>query len=203
MIKLGILVECSRAGIESVMVSKICSLLAVDHNQSIDVDIVPMDSKKKLILDCATAIELLIAQGCSRVVVLWDERPAWPDKQTKLCWHNDRIDILARVTEAKLPIDKIHLVCIEREFESWLLHDYGMLTRAFSRTAHRYPVKEQPRPDRLPNPKGRMGKLCKDAGWGKYNDMQWAPTFAKELTDLKKLRKCATFQRFESRLMGT
>ena len=40
-----------------------------------------MDNKKHLLEECATTAAGLLGEVCERVVVLWDEEPAWPDKE--------------------------------------------------------------------------------------------------------------------------
>ena len=102
-------------------------LLRQDYHAEIEIDIVPMDNKRRLIEESGSTTRALLRTGCDRVVILWDERPAWPKTGEKLCWHNDRVDVLANLTAHNVEMEKVGLVCIEREFESWLLFDHLML----------------------------------------------------------------------------
>lgn len=192
--KVGILVECGRDGLEDVVVRRICQLL------SAEIDIVPMDSKAKLIRDCGPAVARLLEDGCDRVVILWDEKPAWPRTGERLCWHNDRQDILTSLKRAGVGRAAVRLVCIEREFESWLLFDKQMLSCVLSTDAH--PVNARPpgRPDRHRDPKAAMRNLFREHGRGPYVDVQFARQFARCLTALNRLRHCQTFKRFEQAL---
>ena len=93
----------------------------------------------------------------------------------------------------KVSTGKAHLVCIEREFESWLLFDKAMLSCALSRPTH--PVSANPprHPDRIENPKSALMTLFSKNGAGLYVDTQAARHFAKCLSGLNRLRKCQTF----------
>ena len=202
MSKIGLLVECGRNGLEVVMCRRIGELLSQDHGVEVELEIVPMDNKARLLEDCGSVVARVLANGCDRVVILWDERPAWPEMGEPLCWHNDRLQVLAELKKAKVSTGKAHLVCIEREFESWLLFDKAMLSCALSRPTH--PVSANPprHPDRIENPKGAMMTLFSKCGAGRYVDTQAARRFAECPSGLNRLRQCATFQRFEQKILG-
>ena len=203
MSKIGLLVECGRDGLEVVMCRRICKLMFEEHGSDLEVDIVPMDNKERLLEECGTAAASLLANGCDRVVILWDERPAWPKMGAPLCWHNDREQIRAELKKARVPLGKAHPVCIEREFESWLLFDDAMLSCTLSTAAHPVRVPRQKHPDQMPNPKGAMTTLFRKLAGKTYVDIQFARRFAECLTDLNRLRRCETFERFEAKILGT
>ena len=202
MSKIGLLVECGRDGLEVVMCRRICQLMFEEHDSDLEVDLVPMDNKQRLLEECGTVAANLLANGCDRVVILWDERPVWQRTGEPLCWHKERQQILAELKKARVPLSKAHPVCIEREFESWLLFDERMLSCVLSTDQH--PVRVQPpgRPDRIPNPKGTMTTLFRQhRGW-RYVDLQFARDFARCLTALNRLRRCRTFKRFAQAITG-
>lgn len=203
MTKIGLLVECGRDGLEAVVCRKICELLAAEYKMQIELDIVPMDDKRKLLEGCGTVVANLLTQGNERVIILWDERPAWPKFGEPLCWHNDRMQILAELDRASVPSAEVHLVCIEREFESWLLFDNKMLAEVVSTDEHKKNVPKQKKPDKHKNPKGAMTTLIRKLSGKTYVDVEYARRFAKYLTELSRLRKCDTFRRFEERVVGT
>ncbi|MHB8897349.1 MAG: DUF4276 family protein [Thermoguttaceae bacterium] len=200
--RVGILVECGLNGPEDVLCRRVCELLRVHMGITFEIDIVPMDDKANLIQGCGDATAALFASGCDRVVILWDERPAWPETGRRLCWHNDRQDILASLGRAGVQDREVHLVCIERELESWLLFDERMLSSVLSTVAHPVRIDRQRNPDRMSNPKGRMIDLFRQHRRGRYNDIQHAAAFARCLQDLTHLRRCATFRRFAERVTG-
>jgi hypothetical protein len=200
--KAGILVECGRQGLEDVLCRRICELLGGHIGRAFEVDIVPMDNKERLILECGAAAARLLDEGCDHVVILWDERPAWPKVGARLCWHRDRDDVLASLRKAGVAGPSVQLVCVEREFESWLLHDERMLSCVLSTAEHPIRVRPQQNPHRMPNPKGAMMRLFRQhRGW-RYVDVQYARAFARCLPDLARLRGCATFRRFAEKVTG-
>lgn len=200
--KVAILVECGRQGLEAVLCRRLCSLLSEHTGVEFEFEIVPMDNKPRLIQECGTATARLFDTGCDRVVILWDERPAWPKAGERLCWHNDRQDILTSLRESRVGNRSVHLVCIEREFESWLLFDERMLSSVLSTAAHRVRIGRQRNPHRISNPKGTMTSLFKQhRGW-RYVDVEHATHFARCLENLTRLRQCATFKRFAERVTG-
>jgi hypothetical protein len=161
-----------------------------------------MDNKRNLIQTCGAATANLMRSRCDRVVILWDERPAWPRMGDPLCWHNDREDILRSLRLAGVAVRHVHLVCIEREFESWLLCDQLMLSAVLSTETHPVRVHAQKNPHRMGNPKGTMARLFRQhRGWG-YVDVQHARDFARCLQDLGRLRQCDTFRRFAQCVLG-
>lgn len=194
--RVGILVECGRDGLEDVVVRRICVLLREGGGEPAEIDIITMDNKDNLIQQCGPAVAGLFADGCDRVVILWDERPAWPDRHEPLCWHNDRQDILANLAQAGVAQDAVCLVCIEREFESWLLFDEQMLSCVLSTDAHPVRARSPANPDRIANPKGAMMNLFRQHRRGRYVDVQFARRFAECLAALNRLRRCRTFRRF-------
>jgi hypothetical protein len=199
--KVGILVECGRDGLEDVVCPRICELLQERTGIRLEPDIVAMDDKAALIRGCGPATAALLKGGCERVVILWDERPAWPDPAQDLCWSHDRRDILASLREAGVANPNVSLVCIEREFESWLLFDERMLSGVLSTETHRVRVRAPRNPHRIGNPKGALMTLFKTHHrW--YDELQYAPVFARCLANLTRLRGCATFRRFAEKVTG-
>jgi hypothetical protein len=201
MIKVGILVECGPAGLEIPMCLRICQLLSEYCGVQLQPDIVPMDNKLRLLEECGTATRSLFAGGCERVVILWDERPSWPEMHESLCWHNERERILRELQQAGVAHQSVFLVCIEREFESWLLFDERLLSKVLLTDAHPRRIAHQRHPDRLPNPKSTMIKLFRKHG-KIYADTSYARSFATCLSDINRLKKCRTFRRFAEKLTG-
>ena len=202
MIKVGLLVESGPQGLEAIVCRRLCDLLNSESNAEIDVDIVPMDNKFRLLEECATAANSLIQSGCERVVVLWDERPAWPKSNEKLCWHNDRQHAMEKLGTQNDLSERVHLVCIEREFESWLMFDHPMLSRLLSRPTHSVSFPKQKRPDRNGNPKGTLTSKFQELARETYVDVVFARRIASQILSLNRIGRCMTFKRFASKLTG-
>jgi hypothetical protein len=199
--RVGILVECGPDGLEFHVCRKICALLRRDTQIVIEPEIIPMGNKLRLIEDCAVTTQALFNLGCERVVILWDERPPWPGMNEPLCWHHERARILEALRQANLANRPVSLVCIEREFESWLLHDHQLLSALLSRTTRPVRISRQKHPDRMPNPKGQMMTLFRKHG-ATYVDVQYARRIADALDNLDHLRRCPTFRRFAELVAG-
>jgi hypothetical protein len=161
-----------------------------------------MDNKQRLLEECGTATRLLLDGGCDRVVILWDERPPWPKLNEPRCWHNEREKILRELQQARVTNAPVFLVCIEREFESWLLFDERLLSQILSTDAHPVRIPKQKHPDQMPNPKGTMTTLFRKYGGKVYVDTLYARHFAACLSDINRLKRCPTFLRFAEKLTG-
>jgi hypothetical protein len=199
--RVGIIVECGRDGLEVHLCRRVCTLLRQQHGAAFEEDILPMDNKKRLLQEAATAAVDLLQGGCHRVVILWDEEPAWPKKDDPLCWHQERQALLESLKGASGDVSAVHLVCIERAAESWLLHDAPLLSALLSRPTHKVKVKTPANPDRLRNAKGVLMRLFKKHG-GEYRDVTVARRLAAELDCLDRLLRCPTFRRFAERVCG-
>jgi hypothetical protein len=199
--RVGILVECGRNGLETHLCRRICALLRELHDASFDEEIIPMDNKSRLLDESAAVARNLLASGCRRVVVLWDQEPAWPDQHAALCWHHEREHIRQSMRNAGIDLNLIHLVCIERAFESWLLHDDQLLSSVLSRPAHSVRARPPANPHRTNNVKGVMMQLFRKHGH-RYVDVAWARRLATTLESLTRLRRCETFRRFAERVSG-
>jgi len=200
--KVGILLECGREGLDFHLCRRICALLREQHKADFVEELVPMDNKERLLEECATVAALQLRTGCDRVVILWDEEPAYPDKHKPLCWSHERQRILNSLAGANVQPTSVHLVCIERAIETWLLHDDRLLSAILTRPTHPKKVKLPANPHRISNVKGAMIRLFRQHGHT-YVDVTWASRLAANLEDLKKLRRCKTFRRFAERVSGS
>ncbi len=171
--RVGILVECGRNGLEVHLCRRICALLRSNHRGNFVEDIVPMDNKNRLLEECTTTVEGLLAEGCDRVVVLWDEEPAWPDKEEPLCWSTERNRVLENLRGAGIGTANVHLVCIEPACEAWLLSDDDLLSRLLSRPTHRVRVRAPANPHTLNNVKGVLMRIFRQYRQ-RYVDVTWA-----------------------------
>lgn len=201
--KIALLVECGRDGLEAIVCKKICNLIEEEKSLEIQINITPMDNKRNLIEACGTVTANLLKDGYERIIILWDERPAWPTFGETLCLVNERETILKHLKSENISDEtvskNVRLVCIEREFESWLLFDHKMLERVLSTPEHLKRIQPVRNPDKQTNPKSAMMSIFKKCG-KQYVDVRWASRIAKCLDTLNCLRKCETFKRFEDAL---
>jgi len=193
--KIGFVFECGPAGADI----QVCEFLAREIVPSIKPVSRTLDNKANLLKDAAKVAATLLADGCERVLIVWDLRPAWPGP--KPCRKVEREALLESLTEASLTGKPVFLVCVEQELESWLLADEAKISAYLSTAAHPYVAKRVSKPDRELNPKSAMMNHFKTARGWRYEDRTHAIKVLNAAnTDFKKLRRSPTFTRFEKLL---
>jgi hypothetical protein len=200
--KLGLIVECAPSGLEAVVCPKILQLLAVETNTPIEYKIETMINKRLLILGATDTAGVLLRKGFDRVVVLWDENPGWTPEEplTDRCWHIEREQLLTNLKNAKID-RKVGVVCIEREFEAWLLHDTQLLRDVISTPTHPAKVKRVPDPAQNDDPKATLEWLFSEHK-ARYTPELAAIKFARKLDSLDRLKDCDTFRYFVQKILG-
>ncbi|MEW5886209.1 MAG: DUF4276 family protein [Pseudomonadota bacterium] len=197
--KIGFIFECGPEGADK----QVCEYLARAIRPGITPVSRTLDNKPRLFQDCGLVAAKLLQEGCERVLIVWDLRPAWPDKQRKPCRKLEREAILAAVEQAKIAGLPVFLVCIEQELESWLLADEAKLSVYLSTQSHRYAPKRVRRPDHIVNPKAVMMNHFRTARGWLYEDRTHAVKILQSgVLDLRKLRRSPTFSRFEAKLLA-
>ena len=138
------------------------------------------------------------------MLVIWDLRPAWPDKKHKPCRHDERRALLNALAEAQVPAGApVYLICIEQELESWLLANERAISDLLSTPTHVYRVSKVKVPDETPQPKAALIEHFKKATNWRYDDKVDAVRVLKAAAiDLPRLRRSVSFARFESKLWG-
>ncbi|MDG4552251.1 MAG: DUF4276 family protein [Candidatus Contendobacter sp.] len=195
--KIGFIFECGPDGADK----QVCEFLA----REIRPDITPLsrtlDNKPRLLQDCGLVTAKLLKEGCERVLIIWDLRPAWPGKTA--CRKVERDAVLASLTKAGVADKPVFLVCVEQELEGWLLADEQKISVCLSTDAHPYRVPRVGKPDRVANPKSVMMNHFKTARGWRYEDRTHAIKVLRAApTNLSRLRRSPTFSRFESKLIA-
>ncbi len=204
--KIGLIVECAPGGVEDAVCPKIVELLAAECKLKIDAPLIrTMVGKKSLILDCAATARGLLSDGCNRVVILWDDNPPWTqdkDFSKPRCWHFERAGIQERLEAAELPTDKAGLVCIEREFETILIHDTDLLGAVISPSEeHPAKIKKVTNPLAIQRPKKWLERQFR-VHKSRYNEAVVAKKFAENLNNLNALKRCDIFRRLAEKILG-
>lgn len=196
--KIGFVFECGPAGADV----QVCEYLAREIVPGIEPVSRTLDNKANLLRDAAKVAAALLGDGCERVLIVWDLRPAWPGPKT--CRKLEREALAAKLEDAGLAGKPVFLVCIEQELESWLLADECKISAYLSTDAHSYKAERVSNPDRVQKPKSVMMNHFKIARGWRYEDRTHAVKVLQSLaTDLKKLRRSSAFARFESKLRVT
>jgi hypothetical protein len=162
------------------------------------------------VADCGTAAQLLLKQGCARVVIVWDLFPAWREDGQKPCRKEDRQNVFDSLEAAGVPkpafespVEKtvdarqVFLVCIQEELEAWLLADHQAIAQVLSKPSHKVRIAVVKNPETVDNPKKRLARMFKQQAGQEYNDRVHAERLIKSVTDLRRItRACPTFARF-------
>ena len=192
--------ECGPQGADK----QVCEYLARHIRKDIQIRSITLGNKNDLLRDAGKVAAQLLKEGCTRVLVVWDLRPAWPDKKHRPCRHDERQALLSRLADAGVPAGApVYLICIEQELESWLLADERAISALLSTPAHAYGVQKVKILDKVAQPKAAMIEHFKKARNWRYDDKVDALRVLKAAPiDLPRLRRSASFARFESKLRG-
>jgi hypothetical protein len=197
---IGMIFECGPQGADI----QVCEYLAQHVRPDVVVRSKTLDNKPNLLRDAGKVAAQLLRDGCVCVLVIWDLRPAWPDKKDKPCRYIERQTVLTRLAEAGLTDHApVYMVCIEQELESWLLANEKAIQDLLSTAAHAYPVAKVKAPDAVPQPKAKMVRHFQKARGWRYDDKVDALRVLKARDiDLPRLRRSPSFARFETKLLG-
>lgn len=195
--KIGFIFECGPQGADK----QVCVHLAEKLCPGASFISRTMDTKPNLLAGAAAVAAALLADGCDRVLIVWDLRPAWPDKTYKPCRAKERQTLLDALLRQGLGHAQVHLVCIEQELESWLLADESKLAAFLSTREHSYKVARTRRPDQVANPKAAVMKHFDTARGWRYEDRVHAIKVLRiGEPDFPRLRQSPSFERFEIKL---
>jgi hypothetical protein len=197
---LGLIFECGPQGADQL----VCEYLVQHIRPGVKISSRTLDNKDILLRDAAKVAVQLLKGGCTCVLVIWDLRPAWPDKKDKPCRQAERQMLLSRFTEegiaARTPV---YLICIEQELESWLLASDKAIAAYLSTDAHPYSVRRCKQPDRQQQPKAVMINHFKRArGWGYEGEVHAIRVLKAADVNLGRLRQSTSFGRFETKLLS-
>ena len=105
--------ECGPKGADV----QVCEYLAEQLLPGVQVKSETLDDKPNLLANAAAVAKNLLADGCERVLIIWDLRPAWPDTKLKPCRAAERQTLLHSLAKEGLQNAPVYLVCVEQEFE--------------------------------------------------------------------------------------
>ncbi|MDR0704826.1 MAG: hypothetical protein LBF88_07545 [Planctomycetaceae bacterium] len=190
--KLGLILECPSQGTDHLVYEYIIKKL----RQNIEVDVVGLNNKKNLIVQCGNIAKLLFdVDHCNQVVILWDLIPRW--KNEKACRKDDVDAIRKNLEAAKVDQSKIKLNCIEPELEGWIIAEGSALTKYKEKICQR-PVRKFH--GRKVSSKFQDSKKIITKYLGKtYNGIVEAIKITEKIEDFGKIaRKHKSFARFKT-----
>ncbi|MEI6047394.1 MAG: DUF4276 family protein [Bacteroidota bacterium] len=193
--RVGFIFECGPDGPDLKVVKNLAERILSD----IEFEPATLDNKGRLMNECADAAEaLLTIQKCERVFIIWDLIP--PDRDA--CRKEECDYILEQLRARRLPLDRIILVCIEQELESWLIADGRALSNLLSTATHQVNIPDTRRPDQKRKPKKALNKIFREKrGWF-YVDRDFAGSIVSRIPDFNRLKKSESFKRFYEKLSG-
>lgn len=195
---IGFIFECGPQGADK----QVCEYFASQLRPGVKLISRTMDNKLKLLEGAASVAKRLLEEGCERVLIVWDLRPAWPDKKEKPCRAAERQTMLDALVKEELQDQPVYLVCVEQELESWLLADEVKLGDFLSTTTRTFQVSRVRKPDHVQQPKAAVMKHFKNARGWRYEDYVHAVKVVKNgALNLPRLRQSESFTRFEDKLL--
>jgi hypothetical protein len=205
-VKIGLILECQRDGPDEKVFKELFARFASHHTLSIEA----AGNKRNLVEECGKAAQRLIeTDGCDRVLIIWDLRPAsWGDAleqaNRKPCLKEDRTKVFAALDTVEGLRDKCVLVAIDAMLESLFLADKNALVRALNKKKPRTPITKQDignvKSSKITEPKKHLEKLYENQGLTRYADHTDALLITQEIMDIDDLiRNCASFARLWER----
>lgn len=197
--KIGFIFECPRGGPDHQVIEFLASKL--DPRIEI-VNSLTNTNKPALVQQCGDQTALLLAQGCDRVVIVWDLLPRWKDKGLKPYCKRDVAEVRAALQKAGVDEARVRLLCIANELETLLIAD----ERALQKVLHRHsrpancPFKKNPH--RLADPKSDLDSIFRAHG-RIYSPLTDALKIAQALDDFNRLGPIPSFQRFKKLVLET
>lgn len=194
--RIGLILECGPAGADKQVYEALVGRLYPETACEIHT----MSNKLALIQDCGATARTLLDIGCSSVFVMWDLYPAWREHGVKPCRHNDRLAVLASLRNAGANAHRCHLVCVEEELETWLISDERALKQVLSTRSGKKRITSHRQPEHVHKPKTVLIKMYEQLAGKKYTDRVDAIEIVRAIPDFRRLRRCSTFVRFETKL---
>lgn len=199
--KLGFILECGPEGADAKVCRHLIKMINETHDKSLKmIEPVTLGDKPTLIQNCGNAAKQLIeTDKCDRVIILFDvdSKKSW-NKNRDL--KTDREDIFKALDTNEVNREKVFLVGIIRELESWLISDGRALENFFRKLTKRSPgrISAAKNPEHEADPKAWLNRLFREHGGRtrKYRDWKHAELIAQQFPSFREVGKCSTFQRF-------
>jgi hypothetical protein len=189
--------ECGKDGPDV----QVCTELTRRIDETIKITPVTLGNKKTLIETCGKSVKLLLEEGCDAVFIVWDLRPPYPDGEKKIDCKRECEAVKKSLKAEGIKSNKISLISICEELESWFCADRPTLFRLLRTDAHAAVVPRFKKPEKVKNPKAQFISMFQSSPRVKrrYRDLTDAIWLAREC-DIDKLTNVQSFARFKERL---
>lgn len=195
--RVGLILECRPAGPDQKVLERLVEL----SRPEAEVISVTLIEKRNLISQCGHAASILLQKGCECVIIVWDLYPAWGVQGAEPCLKKDREDIRESLDGAGVDSSKVHLVCIHKMLEAWLLADEKAISTMLSKlTKKTISVPRVRRPEDPKNPKKVLSQIFRTWAKAQYQAHIHAESIVNEVVHFKRLRQCKSLCYFLDRL---
>lgn len=195
--KLGLVLECDVGGADELVLTCFARRLV----PGVSVIPSPQGSKAGVFTKGTDAAAKLIeTDRCDLVLIVWDLKPYWTQVAARNC--RDEVKEMRQQLEALSPAtrEKIRLLCLNYELETWLIADERAVSAYLSRPAHPVDFPRISRPARIPDAKAHLNTaVVQVRGRGnRYVDSKEAIRIAQLVQDTKRIGRVESFERFAS-----
>ena len=197
--KIGFILESGPDGAEQKILERL--IPKVDSSVEIRRPFVHNDGKPEMIANCGEDAALLLSE-CDRVVILCD----LGSERHKCGWKEalERDIAVIRVELGRHDADneKVRLLIIQEEIETWLVADHKAVAAFLSASSPRScTLKKVKNPQIILNPKKQLNKMFE--GWRpRYWDIEHADGIAKHI-EIENIQSVCSFARFKRLLTET
>lgn len=195
--KVGLILECTLEGPDLQVYSHFVRQFLGDG-----VDIQPScaGNKKILIQDAGKLAKALFADGCERVLIVWDLWPRWSERKFKPSLAADCASITQSLRDAHVTNPCVYLVGINRMLETLLIVDGSAIADVLKVPNGRPRPRHQRNPRRTHEPKAYLDGWFQRYGRNQYTDYQHAKQIAEQIDVSRLERACPEFLQFRQSL---
>jgi len=198
--KLGLVLECDTGGPDELVLT----CLARRLTPGISVQCASLGSKKKVFTDGPEAASRLIeSSACDLVLIVWDLKPYWQGATALNC-EAEADELRAKLKGMKKnTADKVKLLCLTWELETWLIADARAVNAHLSTPAHKAKFKCSS-PLSKNDAKAFLDRECKKhrGKTRRYVDVREAIQIAQLISDTHRVRSIPSFRRFVRLICG-
>ncbi|WP_438480849.1 hypothetical protein [Oleiharenicola lentus] len=197
--KLGLVLECAREGADEKVMTCLARRLTPGTRLARPAC---MASKELLMNNGAEAAEqLLNAERCDRVFVVWDLKPAWEEEQ-QLLTCAEEIALMEEKLTALSIHSRVDLFCITHMLETWVIADDRAVSAHLSRPTRPYTFRRVTNPESHLDPKALLNACFSECRRGVYRDHTDAVRIIQKTPDTTRLRRAPTFTALLHKLTG-
>jgi len=200
-VKLGLVLECDVGGADELVLTCLARRLRPD------VIIYPSTQGSKhgvFTKGVEAAANLVETDKCDLVLIVWDLKPYWDQVAAKKC--EDEVAEMRKQLQAvdAATRNKIRLLCLTSELETWLIADDRAVNGYLSTPAHKTKFKSPNDPAAKSDAKAFLNsEVIKVRGKGnRYVDYREAIRIARLWPDTSRVGRVESFERFSTLITG-